>query len=201
MNERELVEKARSGDFKAFTALINAHSNKIYALARRLSSNDQDAEDIVQDTFLKAIDKIDQFRGEASFGTWLYSIALNEGKSLLAKQKRADLKPIEDYLPSNTAQELHDGSHLKLFDWKDPHEVFEDGELRKVLDEAIDELPYEYRVAFLLRYHEELSIKEIAGIIGESVAATKSRVLRARLALRDRLSGVFESGVFEEQYG
>ncbi len=196
MNERELVEKARSGDFKAFTALINAHSNKIYALARRLSGNDQDAEDIVQDTFLKAIDKIDQFRGEASFGTWLYSIALNEGKSLLAKQKRADLKPIEDYLPSNTAQELHDGSHLKLFDWKDPHEVFEDGELRKVLDEAIDELPYEYRVAFLLRYHEELSIKEIAGIIGESVAATKSRVLRARLALRDRLSGVFE-----EQYG
>ena len=196
MNERDLVQKARAGNFKAFTALINAHSSKIYALAKRLSGNDQDAEDIVQDTFLKAIDKIEQFRGEASFGTWLYSIALNEGKSLLVKQKRSDLKPIEKYLPSNTAQDLHDGSHLKLFDWKDPHEVLEDGELRKVLDEAINELPYEFRVAFLLRYYEELSIKEIAGIIGESVAATKSRVLRARLALRDRLSKVFE-----ERYG
>lgn len=196
MNERELVAQARAGDFKAFTALINDHSARIYALAKRLSGNDQDAEDIVQETFLKAIDKIDQFRGEASFGTWLYSIALNEGKSLLVKQKRTDLKPIEDYLPSNTAQEMHDGSHLKLFDWKDPHEVLEDGELRKVLDEAIDELPYEFRVAFLLRYHEELSIKEIAGMIGESVAATKSRVLRARLALREKLSSVFE-----ERYG
>lgn len=196
MNERELVKKARAGDFKAFTALINAYSSKLYALARRLSGNDQDAEDIVQDTFLKAIDKIDQFRGEASFGTWLYSIALNEGKSLLVKQKRTDLKPIEEYLPSNTAQEMHDGSHLKLFDWKDPHEVLEDGELRKVLDEAVNELPYEFRVAFLLRYYEELPIKEIAGILGESVAATKSRVLRAKLALRDRLSRVFE-----ERYG
>ena len=162
MNERELIAQARAGDFKAFTALINAHSSKIYALAKRLSGNEQDAEDIVQETFLKAIDKIDQFRGEASFGTWLYSIALNEGKSLLAKQKRTDLKPIEDYLPSNTAQEMHNGSHLKLFDWKDPHDVLEEGELRKVIDEAIDDLPYEYRVAFLLRYHETGKATEAA---------------------------------------
>ena len=196
MDEKELVIQAKAGDFQAFSQLIEAHKSRIYALALKLSGNSQDAEDIVQDTFLKAIDKIDQFRGEASFGTWLYSIALNESRSLLAKQKHSELKPIEAYLPSADADEMHSPGNFRLFDWKDPHKLMESSELQKIMSQVIGELPYKYREAFLLRYHEEMSIKEIAKFIGESVASTKSRVLRARLALRDRLSKYFE-----EHYG
>lgn len=192
MIEKELVKQAQAGDFGAFSELIEPYKNRIYNLALRMTGNEQDAEDIVQDTLLKAIDNIDRFRQEASFGTWLYSIALNESRSFLGKRKQADLKPLEEYLPAHKTADMHDLAHHRLFDWKDPHQMLEAEELRKLIDVGIAELPADYRVAFLLRYFEELSIKEIAGLIGESVAATKSRVLRARLALRDYLSKAFE---------
>ena len=191
MNERELIARAKTGDFSAFSALIERNKARIYGLARKLAGNDQDAEDIMQETFLKAIDKIDQFRGDSAFGTWLYSIALNEGRSLLAKQRLSELKPIEAYLPSK-GSEPHADISDRLFDWEDPHKLLEQEELRTIIDTAIGELPYKYRAAFLLRYAEELSVKEVADLIGESVAATKSRILRARLALRDSLSSAFK---------
>lgn len=192
MNERELVTRAQAGDFEAFTALVSANKNKVYALALKMTANTQDAEDIVQETFLKAIDNIEQFRGESSFGTWLYSIALNQARGHLAKQKQTDLKPIEDYLPTRSADDMHGADSNKLFDWKDPHQQLEEQELKAMIDSAIADLPVKYREAFLLRYIEELSIKEIAVIINESVASTKSRVLRARLALRDQISKTLE---------
>ncbi len=192
MNERELVTKAQAGDFQAFATLVNASKSRIYALALKMTANEQDAEDIVQETFLKAIDNIEQFRGESSFGTWLYSIALNQARAHLAKQKQTDLKPIEDYLPTKSADDLHRPDTHRLFDWKDPHQQLEDQELKEIIDAAIADLPVKYREAFLLRYYEELSIKEIAKLIKESVASTKSRVLRARLALRDVISKALE---------
>lgn len=123
MSERELLAKAQSGDFKAFIELVDAHKGKVYAMVRRLAGNEQDAEDIMQDTLLKAIDKIDQFRGDASFGTWLYSIALNQSRAQFAKSKQADLKPIEDYLPMKSVTGSHDD--IGLFDWQDPHQLLE----------------------------------------------------------------------------
>ena len=192
MDERELIQKAQAGDFEAFTTLVNANKNKIYALALKMTANAQDAEDVVQETFLKAIDKIEQFRGESSFGTWLYAIALNQARAHLAKQKQTDLKPIEEYLPTRSAEDLHSGGGHKLFDWKDPHQLLEDEQLKAIIDTAIADLPVKYREVFVLRYIEELSIKEIAKIIKESVASTKSRVLRARLALRDQISKALE---------
>ena len=192
MSETELIKQAKAGDFSAFAELVNANKSKIYALALKMTANPDDAEDIVQETFLKAIDKIDQFREESSFGTWLYSIALNESRAHLGKQKHADLKPIEEYLPTKSADDLHQGNNHQLFDWKDPHQELEEDELRKIIQEVIDELPLKYKEVFLLRYYEELSIKEIAKIINETIASTKSRVLRARLAIRDQLSTIFE---------
>lgn len=191
MDEQQLVRQAQAGDFDAFAALANAHKTKLYNLAVRMTGNELDAEDIVQETLLRAIDKIDQFRGEASFGTWLYTIALNQTRMALAKQKRTDLRPIEEYLPSHKHGQ-GESTDPGLFDWRDPHALLEQEELRRVIDDAVGELPVPYREAFVLRYVEELSIKEIAELIGESVAATKSRVLRARLAVRDHLSKVFE---------
>jgi len=193
MNEKELVRKAQAGDFGAFSELVNMHKTKLYNLAVRMTGNELDAEDVVQETLLKAIDKIDQFRGEASFGTWLYSIALNQTRASLNKEKRTDLRPVEDYLPMQ-GDHSHDsvGSMGGILDWKDPHQLLERSELRRIINEAIGTLPVEYREAFLLRYIEELPIKEVAKLIGETVAATKSRVLRARLAVRDYLAKVFE---------
>ena len=187
-----MIARAQAGDFDAFTTLVNANKNKIYALALKMTANAQDAEDIVQETFIKAIDNIEQFRGESSFGTWLYAIALNQARAHLTKQKQTDLKPIEEYLPTRSADDLHSLDSHNLFDWKDPHRLLEDEQLRAIIDAAIADLPVKYREAFLLRYIEELSIKEIAKIINESVASTKSRVLRARLALRDQISKALE---------
>lgn len=192
MDEQQLVTRAKSGDFDAFNSLINMHKGRIFALAARMTGNDQDAEDIVQDTFLKAIDKIDQFRGESSFGTWLYSIALNESRAAMARQKHTDLAQIEEYLPSGDLHDSDSADANRLFDWDDPHKALENEELRRIIDELIAALPYKYRAAFVLRYQEELPIKEVAAIINESEAATKSRVLRARLALREKLSKIFE---------
>ena len=196
--EKELVARAQAGDFQAFTELIDAHKNKIWAVARKLTGNTQDSEDIVQETFLKAIDNIDKFRGESSFGTWLYTIALNLARAHFAKQKRTDLKPIEEYVPGGGSETINDHSHADLFDWRDPHKILESAQLKKIIDEALDELPYMYREAFVLRYFEEMSVKEVAEMIHESEAAAKSRILRARLALRDKLSKVFEDTYGQE---
>jgi RNA polymerase sigma-70 factor, ECF subfamily len=189
MNERELINRMQAGDFEAFSELIDAHKDKLYALVHRLVGNKENAEDIIQETFLKAIDNIGQFRGESSFGTWLYAIALNLSRSHFAKQKETDLLPIEGYISSS--DESHEG-HSQLLDWRDPHKVLEIKEIRESVNSALSKLPIKYREAFLLRYYNEFSVKEVAKLIGESEAAAKSRILRARLALRDYLSKAFE---------
>lgn len=202
MSEKELVKRAQTGDFKAFTELVDKYKSRVYGLALKMTGNEHDAQDVVQETLIKAIDNLESFRGESSFGTWLYAIALNQSRSFLNKQKQTSIKPIEEYLPAKSAGEMHDGNApVKLFDWKDPHQLLEQEELREIIDDAVASLPEKYRVAFLLRYHEELSIKEIAKVIGETVAATKSRVLRARLALRDKLAKVFEDRYGQELQG
>ena len=196
MNEKEDIKLAQSGDFEAFSRLIESNKSKLYALALKMTGNKQDAEDIVSETLIKAIDNIDKFRGESAFGTWLYSIALNQSRAHLAKQKQTDLKDIEEYLPGKTYDEIHQKNNMQLFDWDDPHRQLESAELKKIIQQAIDELPYKFKEVFLLRYLEELSIKEIAEMIDETVASTKSRVLRAKLVVRD-----FLSKTFEERYG
>ncbi len=173
--------------------LVDAHKDKVFGMVRRLSGNNQDAEDIMQDTLVKAIDKIDQFRGDASFGTWLYTIALNITRGQFARKKQTELKPIEEYLPGATADGNHSGDEFALFDWKDPHTVLEAGRLRDIIDKATNELPFKYREVFLLRYVEELSVKEIARLTKQTEASAKSRILRARLAMRDMLATTFEA--------
>jgi RNA polymerase sigma-70 factor, ECF subfamily len=192
MDERQLILLAKEGDFSAFTELINAHKGKVFSLARRLAGNEQDAEDIVQESFLKAIDKIDTFRGDSSFGTWLFAIALNEARAHLGREKQRDLRSIEEYLPSHDDSEHQQSGSQKLYNWEDPHSKLESEELQSIIDDGLEDLPYIYREAFVLRYIEDLSVKEVATILGESEAATKSRILRARLALRDYLAKKFE---------
>lgn len=196
MNEKEDIKLAQSGDFKAFNRLIESNKSKLYSLALKMTGNKLDAEDIVSETLIKAIDNIEKFRGESAFGTWLYSIALNQSRAHLAKQKQTDLKDFDEYFSGNNSDELHQQKNLQLFDWDDPHSKLESDELKIIIQQAIDELPFKFKEVFLLRYLEELSIKEIAEMIDETVASTKSRVLRAKLVVRDSLSKTFE-----ERYG
>jgi len=188
MDEKKLIAQAQAGDFTAFQSLVEPHQKRLFALAKRMTGNEQDAEDIVQDTLLKAIDKLETFRAESSFGTWLYSIALNAGRHHLVHQKRQNMTPIEDLLDGTTHH--HDSHHLR--EWRDPHSVMEANEIRKYISGAVDEMPAEYSVPFILRYEDELSIKEIADLLKLSEAATKSRVLRARLFLREKLDSVLK---------
>ncbi len=196
MNEKEDIKLAQSGDFEAFSRLIESNKSKLYALALKMTGNKLDAEDIVSETLIKAIDNIEKFRGESAFGTWLYSIALNQSRAHLAKQKQTELKNVEEYLPEQMSDEIHQKKNMQLFDWDDPHSQLESVELKRIIQQAIDQLPFKFKEVFLLRYLEELSIKEIAEMIDETVASTKSRVLRAKLVVRD-----FLSKTFEERYG
>jgi RNA polymerase sigma-70 factor (ECF subfamily) len=184
MNEKELIRKAKKGDFKAFSSLINANKGKIYALVFRLVGNREDAEDVFQETFLKVIDNIEKFRGDSAFSTWLHSIAINQVRALYGKRQQADLQPIEDYLLD--ADDFK--PHSVFLNWKNPDLLLENKELQNQINEALDKLPLVYREAFLLRYISELSVKEIAQLLNETEASTKSRIFRARLALRDELA-------------
>ena len=187
MNEKELILAAQDGDFDAFSELIGGYKDKIYRLALKLTNNREDAEDIVQDTFLKAVDNIDKFRLESSFGTWLYSIALNHFRSGAAKDKRMDLKPLEEYLPDSSNDDT-----TNLFDWSDPHHHFEKKQIMQIIETGLAEMKYIYSAPFILRYMEDMPVKNVADILKLSIPATKSRILRARLELRDRLSRSFQ---------
>lgn len=189
MDERELALRAQGGDYDAFTRLVERYEKQLFAVARRMTRNRQDAEDIFQETLLKAIDNIDKFRGESSFGTWLYSIALNQGRAHLQKEKRSEIRSLEEFLPVRD-HEAH--GNAALSEWRDPHTIMESGQIRDFLESAIDELRAEYSIPFVLRYHEDMSIKEIAEVMKLSEAAVKSRILRARLFLRDKLDSILK---------
>ena len=107
MSERELVKAAQAGDFNAFNRLISGYREKIYRLALKLTGNRHDAEDIMQETFLKAVDNLDKFRGEASFGTWLYTIAMNVFRAETVSAKKMELKPIEEQITMLSRQADH----------------------------------------------------------------------------------------------
>ncbi|MCK4549504.1 MAG: RNA polymerase sigma factor [Candidatus Krumholzibacteria bacterium] len=186
MNEKELVLAAKSGDRAAFNELISGYTDRIYRLAWKLSGNEEDAADIFQETFLKAVDNIDSFRLESSFGTWLYTIAMNVMRACFAKRKRMQLGPIEDYLPDH-----ENGANSKLFDWGDPHDLFENTQLREMIDSFLSRMSPENSTPFVLRYMEDMPVKDIARIMDLSVPAVKSRILRARLALREHLTEKF----------
>lgn len=186
MNEKDLVLAARGGNRDAFNELISNYTDRIYRLAWKLSGNAEDAEDIFQETFLKAIDSIDSFRLESSFGTWLYSIAMNVMRTCFAKRKKMQLKPIEEYMPDHA-----NGTNSKLLDWGDPHDLFENAQLREMIDSFLLRMPTENSTPFILRYLEEMPVKDIAEVMDLSVPAVKSRILRARLALREHLTEKF----------
>lgn len=178
------IERLRAGDRAEFARLVDAYSGPIYHLGLRMLGREQDAEDILQNTFLSVLTHVSGFEGRSSISTWLYRIAANEALMLL-RRKRPEVN-IED----DNSDEDGDHPTPSLFvDWGAlPEDELLSMEGKKALDQAITTLPETLRMVFLLREVQGLSIKETVETLGLSEANVKTRLLRARLYLRERLS-------------
>jgi RNA polymerase sigma-70 factor, ECF subfamily len=186
--ELALVNRARAGDTSAFGELVNKYDRKIYRLAKNITQNDQDAEDVLQDTFIKAFQHLDNFQGNSRFYTWLVRIGVNESLMKLRKRKTDRTVPLDE--PVDTGE---DPMIREIAVWgEDPENKYSQEELRRILDEAVQSLRPAFRTVFMLRDIEELSTEETAQALNISIPAVKSRLLRARLQLREKLTRMFK---------
>lgn len=185
--EKFSLEALRAGDRAEFARLVDQYSPLIYRLGLKMLGNPQDAEDVLQETFIKAYRHLDGFDGRARVSTWLYRIATNEALMLL-RRKRPDAISVDEPW-QNTGEEQEP---LQIRDWccLPEHELMSD-EARAHLDQAVEELPASLRLVFLLREIEGLSTRETADVLDISEAAVKTRLSRARLQLREDLSTYF----------
>jgi len=183
--DRQLVTQVLAGDLDAFEELVHRHDRRIYRVTFAITQNKEDAEDSMQDAFLKALEHLGQFTGSARFSTWLTRIAVNEALQRL--RKRGRFESLEEPV------EVGDGYVTKqVEDWREnPEQQYAQEELRDLLEKSIAGLPAIYRAVFVLRDVENLSNEETAGALDLTVPAVKSRLLRARLMMRDRLARHF----------
>ena len=184
-NEAQLIACIKSGDVEAFYELVRPYERALFVTALALLKNDADAEEVAQEAVLKAFKSVARFRQEAKFSTWLIQICINEAKMKLRKERRHLYESIEegrqndegDYTPKDFA------------DWREiPCEALEQKELREALLRAMDSLPEKYRAVLILRDVQHLSINETAKVLGLSESNVKTRLLRARLQMRDALA-------------
>lgn len=186
-DELTLVHRAREGDTTAFNDLVRRYERKIYRLAMNITQNAEDAEDVLQETFLKAYEHLGDFQGNSKFYTWLVRIAVNEALMKLRKRKSDRTVPLDE--PVETGEETV-VREIAVWD-QDPETKYSQEELSGILKEAIESLRPAFRTVFVLRDIEELSTEETAQALGISVPAVKSRLLRARLQLREKLTRFF----------
>lgn len=188
-DEHLLVAAAKSGDVASFEELVNRYERKIYRLTMNITRNREDAEDAMQDAFMKAYSHLNTFQEGSRFYTWLVRIAANEALMRLRKRRPNQFsldEPIEgddDIIPR------------EIEDWgPSPEQRYAQSEMREILNGVIDQLDPAFRVVFVLRDVEGLSTEETASTLGISVAAVKSRLLRGRLKLRQKLDRYFKRG-------
>jgi RNA polymerase sigma-70 factor (ECF subfamily) len=199
LDDKLLVERVKARDEAAFEALVARHQRKAFALALRITKREEDATEVVQDTFLNVWRKIDGFRGDSAFSSWLYRItASNALMKIRGKAAHSEVF-LEDL-----ADKFDEDGHfaVDVRDWSPlADEIAESHDLRKTLQDAVDRLPESHRVVFLLRDVEGLSNEEVADSLELSVAAVKSRLHRARLTLRADLDAYFRDNFPEGSRG
>jgi RNA polymerase sigma-70 factor (ECF subfamily) len=185
-----LVTEAKAGSYAAFEELVNRYEKKIYRLGLNLTGNPEDAEDVLQEAFLKAFEHLPEFREDARFYTWLVRIAINEGLMKLRKRRSDRAVPIED-----AVGEEGEVVPREFADWKpNPEQVYAQAEIETILRDAADSLSAGLRTVFLLRDVEGFSTGETAALLNVTEGAVKARLFRARLQLREELSKVFKRG-------
>jgi len=187
-DESALVQRAKRGETEAYSELVRKYENKVFRLAKNITQNDEDAEDVLQDAFVKAYEHLDDFHEQSKFYTWLVRIAVNEALMRLRKRKTDRTVPLDE--PVDTGEET---VVREIAVWDDnPEEKYGTTEIRRILDDAIQSLKPAFRTVFQLRDIEELSTEETAQLLGLSIPAVKSRLLRARLQLREKLTRAFK---------
>jgi len=191
--EQDLIVNVQRGKNELFYELVRPYERRVYAAALAILRNEQDAEDTVQEAMLKAFANIRQFRAEARFSTWLIQITVNEALMRRRRERTVVMEGIDDRRPDEEAEY----APRDFADWREiPSEALERKEVRQRLAEALATLDRKYREVFVMRDMEHLNIQETAEALGISVASVKTRLLRARLMLRDLLAAGWEQGWF-----
>lgn len=186
----------QSGDRSEFARMVDAFSSHIYRLGLRMLGNPQDAEDVLQNTFLNALTHLSEFEGRSSLQTWLYRIAANEALMLIRRKKP------EIDLEASKSDDEADLKPVEFVDWSSlPEEELLSGEGRQFLDQAISKLPEPLRIVFILRDVEDLSIRETAEALDLTETNVKTRLLRARMFLREQLSAYYGERLIREERG
>ncbi len=188
--ELELLRQARSGDFAAFQQLIDNLQPRVYGLAMRILRQPQDAEDVTQLTFVALIEHLGEFRGDSSIATWVLKIASNNALKVLRKQRGSK---VVSFSEMSTADNYSDVPRPEFIaPWSRPaDEIAQQAEVQHEIEVALSALDDKYRLVFILRDIEGLSVRETAEIMELSESTVKVRLLRARLALRERLTWKF----------
>ena len=187
-DEAAIVAQARLGDAKAFTELLRRYEGKIFRLAQHITQNREDAEDVLQEAFLKAYEHLGQFQGQSKFYTWIVRIAVNQALMKLRKRKSDRSVSLDETIDTG-----EDTVAREIAAWdENPEQQYSREEINEILSSAIDGLAPIYRAVFVLRDVDDLSTEETAEALELSVPAVKSRLLRARLQLRDKLTRYFK---------
>jgi len=188
-----LIAHILNGQSSLFAELVKPYERRVYVTALALLRNEADAQDAAQEAILKAFTHLRQFRGESRFSTWLIQITVNEARMRQRKQHADLFEPL-----GNSHDEEEAGYIPRDFaDWREiPSEALEKSEFRALLAKAVTSLGQKYREVFLLRDVEHMSIEETAEVLSISLASVKTRLLRARLMLRDILAPAFADGWF-----
>ena len=186
----ELLASLRRGEVGALQALADRHGPTIYRLAFGITRNQADAEEVLQDVLLTLARRSASFEGRSALGSWIYRIATNAALNKRRGRRLEIETSLEDLLPAFAADGHRAGDRTYLLaDWsQNPEEELLSGERRRVLERAIDSLPVHYRVVLVLRDVEDLSNEDVAALLDEPVSSVKSRLHRARMALREQLT-------------
>ena len=186
-DEAALVAAAKAGDIGAFEDLVKRYDRNVFRIAQHITQNREDAEDVVQDAFLKAYGNLEQFQGQSKFYTWLVRIAVNEALMRLRRRRPERMVSLDEDVKTE-----EDSMPREIADWTpNPEQQYNQAELKDILSRTIQGLPTSFRTVFVLRDVEGLSTEETAEALGLSIPAVKSRLLRARLQLRERLTKYF----------
>lgn len=193
-SDEALIARAKTGDFEAFEELVGRYQDKVYRLAFRFVRNETDAKEIVQDTLLSVWRKLDGFKGDSQFGSWLFRVTANAALMRLRSQRRHAEVSTEELPPGfldnpqpSYGQILSPGENWS----KRPDDELQSEELRQRIQKAVDALPEIYRTVFLVRDVDGLSTEETAEALGLSVPTVKTRLHRARIALRESIGEYF----------
>jgi len=188
VDESTLVAQSRQGDSVSFGELVRRYEAKIFRMAQHVTQNREDAEDVLQETFMKAYEHLDQFQGNSKFYTWIVRIAVNQALMKLRRRKTDKSVSLDETIDTG-----EDTIVREIAAWdENPEQRFSREELGGILDTAVESLEPPYRSVFVLRDIEELSTEETADALGLSIPAVKSRLLRARLQLREKLTRYFK---------